>query len=158
MTQDLAETAATFTRTLVHDCDMVPRACVASLALLRAELEEQKAAVYASSSLLSSLKRSGLLDGGASLLGSVATAAFANKVGGKGKSSRPASEVAPDTRVCVLTRRLHMGGGSKAATQRGHKPCVCALLTQCSGHGGNQAELYLVLWCSIKHGVCRQPR
>jgi hypothetical protein len=81
MTQDLAEAAAAFTRTLVHDCDLVPRACVASLALLRSELEQQKEAVYASSSLLGSLKSSGLLDGGASLLGSVATAAIASKVG-----------------------------------------------------------------------------
>jgi hypothetical protein len=37
--------------------------------------------VYGSSSLLSSLKSSGVLEGGASLLGSVATAAIASKVG-----------------------------------------------------------------------------
>jgi hypothetical protein len=35
MTQDLADAAASFTRTLVHDWDLVPRTCVASLALLR---------------------------------------------------------------------------------------------------------------------------
>jgi hypothetical protein len=80
MTQDLAELVSGFTRTLVHDCDLVPRTCVASLALLRSELEAQKDAVYANSSLLSSLKSSGLLEGGASLLSTVAAAAIANKV------------------------------------------------------------------------------
>lgn len=80
MTQDLAESVSAFTRTLVHDCDLVPRTCVASLALLRSELEAQKEAVYANSSLLSSLKSSGLLEGGASLLSTVATAAIASKV------------------------------------------------------------------------------
>jgi hypothetical protein len=51
------------------------------LAALRADLEAEKDTVYGSSSLLSSLKSSGVLEGGASLLGSVATAAIASKVG-----------------------------------------------------------------------------
>jgi hypothetical protein len=80
MTQDLAESVLAFTRTMVHDCDLVPLTCVASLALLRSELEAQKDALYANSSLLSSLKSSGLLEGGASLLSTVATAAIASKV------------------------------------------------------------------------------
>lgn len=81
LTQDLAEAVSSFTRTLVHDFDLVPRTCVASLAALRADLEAEKDTVYGSSSLLSSLKSSGVLEGGASLLGSVATAAIASKVG-----------------------------------------------------------------------------
>jgi hypothetical protein len=51
------------------------------LAALRADLEAEKDKVYGNSSLLSSLKSSGVLEGGASLLGSVATAAIASKVG-----------------------------------------------------------------------------
>lgn len=81
MTQDLAESVSSFTRTLVHDCDLVPRTCVASLAVLRAQLEAEKDAVYANNTLLSSLKSSGVLEGGVSLLGTVATAALASKVG-----------------------------------------------------------------------------
>lgn len=80
MTHDLAEAVSSFTRTLVHDSDLVPRTCTASLALLRSELEAEKEAVYASNTLLSNLRASGVLDTGAALLSSVATAALASRV------------------------------------------------------------------------------
>lgn len=80
MTAELAESVGSFTRTLVHDCDLVPRTCVYSLSLLRAELEEQRDAVYANNSLLGSIKASGLLDSGGQLLTQAGVALLASKV------------------------------------------------------------------------------
>jgi hypothetical protein len=76
MTRELAEGAAGWARTLVHADDLVPRTCVASLALLRSELEGHKEAAYSNSALLSGLRDSGVLDKGLQLVG----AAIASKV------------------------------------------------------------------------------
>jgi hypothetical protein len=76
MNQQLAEAVSQWTRTLVHGNDMVPRTCVASLAVLRRELEAQKEAVFSNNAALTRLRDSGVLQ----VAGSFCSAAIASRV------------------------------------------------------------------------------
>ncbi|WIA19869.1 hypothetical protein OEZ85_005771 [Tetradesmus obliquus] len=73
MTKELAESASSYTRTLVHNHDLVPRTCVASLAQLRQELELQTEAVFANNATMGWLRDSGVLAGGKALVASLCT-------------------------------------------------------------------------------------
>ncbi|KAF6261706.1 Alpha/Beta hydrolase protein [Scenedesmus sp. NREL 46B-D3] len=80
MTKELADKASGYTRTLVHNHDLVPRTCVASLAELRRELEQQKEAVFANNTTMAWLRDSGVLQGGKALVASLCTYSAANAV------------------------------------------------------------------------------
>lgn len=130
MTRELADAAAAYTRTVVHDVraaecmlrrcvcapmrtasrrvcssaqcsasrpciadthvllnarmqhDFVPRACVASLAVLRAELEAEKQAMLSSNATAAWLRDSGVLEGGQKLVAGICQQAAASMVRG----------------------------------------------------------------------------
>jgi hypothetical protein len=60
--------------------DLVPRTCVASLAALRHELEQQKEAVFANNTTMAWLRDSGVLAGGKALVASLCTYSAAGAV------------------------------------------------------------------------------
>jgi hypothetical protein len=65
--------------------DLVPRACIASLAVLRAELQDQAEIIFANNKTAAWLKDSGLLQGGKTVMarvGSYAAACTVRSTGG----------------------------------------------------------------------------
>eukprot|EP00775_Hariotina_reticulata_P013274 gene13274-13405_t len=100
MTRELAVATGGYIRTLVHsvregaqqwgqhtvvklaahvvpDHDLVPRACIASLAMLRAELQDQAEMIFANNKTAAWLRDSGLLEGGKTLAARVGSYAAA---------------------------------------------------------------------------------